>query len=448
MSVTHEPPDAEKIDREMKKAGVNLALLWTEYCEDCRASGKTPLMYSQFCHHYRQYRQKTKATMHIQRTPGEQIEVDWAGQTACLTDPDTGNMVKANIFVAAMSYSQCTYVEAFLSQDLSSWITAHIHMFQYFGGVPKIIVPDNLKTGVTKTDWYTPEIQKNYQEMAEYYDTVIVPARVRMPKDKPNAEGSVGKISTWILAKIRNIKCFSLTELNDLILEKLEIYNRSSFQKKDGSRQSLLQEEKAYLLPLPKTPFELATWKIATVQFNYHIAVDGMYYSVPFEYIKQKVSIKVTRSLIEVFSGATRICSHPRLYGRKGQYSTLQIHMPPDHQKFLEWDGPRFIDWASRIGPCTKSVIEGVLAQHKVKQQGFRSCMGTLKLADKYSAKRLESACQRALSFSVRPSYKTIQAILKAGQDKLNLEEKPETSALDNEYAFTRGASHYGRKQS
>ena len=146
MSVTHEPPDAEKIDREMKKAGVNLALLWTEYCEDCRASGKTPLMYSQFCHHYRQYRQKTKATMHIQRTPGEQIEVDWAGQTACLTDPDTGNMVKANIFVAAMSYSQCTYVEAFLSQDLSSWITAHIHMFQYFGGVPKIIVPDNLKT--------------------------------------------------------------------------------------------------------------------------------------------------------------------------------------------------------------------------------------------------------------------------------------------------------------
>lgn len=314
----HEPPDVEKIHREIKKDGVTLSLLWAEYCEDCRTAGKTPLMYSQFCHHYRQYRQKTKATMHIPRKPGEQIEVDWAGQTANLTDPDTGDLVKAYVFVGVLSYSQCAYVEAFLTQDLESWIMAHVHMFQYFGGVSKILIPDNLKTGIIEPDWYSPEIQRNYQEMAEHYDTVIVPARIRKPRDKANVESNVGKISTWILAAIRDSKFFSLSELNEAIKAKLKSYNHRPFQKKEGSRHSLFQEEKVNLLPLPKTPFELATWKIATVQFNYHITVDGMYYSVPFEYIKQKVSVKVTQNTIEVFIGKTRLCSHPRLNGRKG----------------------------------------------------------------------------------------------------------------------------------
>jgi hypothetical protein len=223
-------------------------------------------------------------------------------------------------------------------------------MFRYFGGVSQILVPDNLKVGVTQPDWYSPEIQKNYQEMAEHYDTVIMPARIRKPRDKALVEGNVGKISTWILSAIRHLKFFSLVELNDAIETKLEVYNHRPFQKKEGSRYSLFREEKAYLLPLPKTPFELATWKVATVQFNYHIAVDGMYYSVPFEYIKQKVSVKVTRSSIEIFMGQARLCSHPRLYGRKGQYSTIQIHMPSDHQKYLQWDADRFVNWSSKVG--------------------------------------------------------------------------------------------------
>jgi transposase len=444
----HEPPDVEKIHREIKKDGVTLSLLWAEYCEECRTGGKTPLMYSQFCHHYRQYRQKTKATMHIPRKPGEQIEVDWAGQTANLTDPDTGDLVKAYVFVGALSYSQCAYVEAFLTQDLESWITAHVHMFQYFGGASQMLVPDNLKSGITEPDWYSPEIQRNYQEMAEHYDTVIVPARISKPRDKANVESNVGKISTWILAAIRHMKFFSVAELNDAIKAKLESYNHRPFQKKEGSRHSLFQEEKINLLPLPKTPFELATWKIATVQFNYHIAVDGMYYSVPFEYIKQKVSVKVTRSAIEVFIGQTRLCSHPKLNGRKGQYSTVQIHMPPDHQKYVEWDSDRFINWSSQVGPCARAVVEGLLVQHKVKQQAFRACMGLLKLADKHSPKRLEAACQRALSFSVSPSYKTVKKILDTGQDRVDLEEQNAPQQSDNTYAFTRGAGHYGRKKS
>ncbi len=446
--IGHELPNVEKIHQEMKKSGMTLSLLWAEYCEDCRSSGKTPLMYSQFCHHYRQYRQKTKATMHIPRKPGEQIEVDWAGRTANLTDPDTGDLVKAYVFVGVLSYSQLAYVEAFLNQNLESWIAAHINMFRYFGGVSQILVPDNLKVGVTQPDWYSPEIQKNYQEMAEHYDTVIMPARIRKPRDKALVEGNVGKISTWILSAIRHLKFFSLVELNDAIETKLEVYNHRPFQKKEGSRYSLFREEKAYLLPLPKTPFELATWKVATVQFNYHIAVDGMYYSVPFEYIKQKVSVKVTRSSIEIFMGQARLCSHPRLYGRKGQYSTIQIHMPSDHQKYLQWDADRFVNWSSKVGPCARAVTLGILSRHKVKQQGFRACMGLLKLADKYSPKRLEAACERALNFSATPSYKTVKKILDAGHDKLGLEKQNNRVEDDNTHAFTRGASHYGRKNS
>ncbi len=302
--------------------------------------------------------------------------------------------------MGVLSYSQLAYVEAFLNQNLESWIAAHINMFRYFGGVSQILVPDNLKVGVTQPDWYSPEIQKNYQEMAEHYDTVIMPARIRKPRDKANVEGNVGKISTWILSAIRHLKFFSLVELNDAIEQSLKLIITDRFRRRKAADIACSRKKRHTCCPLPKTPFELATWKVATVQFNYHIAVDGMYYSVPFEYIKQKVSVKVTRSSIEVFMGQARLCSHPRLYGRKGQYSTIQIHMPPDHQKYLEWDADRFVNWSSKVGPYAKAVTLGILSRHKVKQQGFRACMGgLLKLADKYSSKRLEAACERALTF-------------------------------------------------
>ena len=320
-------PDYDYIHNELLRNGVSKKLLWTEYMEDCRANGDEPLMYSQFCYHIQQDEQKRRATMHINRKPGEQVEVDWAGDPATIIDPDTGEILKVYIFVGVMTYSQYAYVEAFLDMKQKSWITAHVHMYEFFGGVARILVPDNCKTAVVHNGgWKDQQINETYQEMAEHYGTAIIPARVRTPKDKPNAEGTVGNISTWITAALRNEQFFSLVELNRVIREKLEQFNRKLFQKKEGSRLDLfLEDEKPLLSPLPATRFELSDWKTATVQFNYHISVDGMLYSVPYEYIKKKVDVKVTDTTIEIFYNHNRIASHHRLKGRPGQYSTITI---------------------------------------------------------------------------------------------------------------------------
>jgi transposase len=444
MEPSRKYPDYEHIDREMMRNGVTLKLLWNEYCEECRQHNDLPLMYSQFCFHYQRHSEKKRATMHIQRKPGDQIEVDWAGDTASVIDRDTGEIIPAYIFVGVLSYSLYAYVEAFFSQDMDSWITAHVNMYKFFGGTTRMLIPDNLKTGVDRSDWYTPVINKTYHEMAEHYDTAIIPARVRKPKDKPNAEGSVRVVSIWIIAALRNEKFFSLAELNREIRSKLDVYNRRPFQKKEGSRYSFFKEEKPFLAPLPAASYERATWKQATVQFNYHISLDKMQYSVPYEYIKQKVDVRITRNIIEVFYHNTRICSHKRLYGRPGQYSAIEAHMPEDHQKYLKWDKKRFIGWAEKIGPNTVITIKSILASYRVEQQGYKSCMGILKLADRYSLNRLETACNKALSYTPHPSYKIIKNILTTGQDKLKDEQQERSSAL-NEHGFTRGAGYYGR---
>ena len=328
-------PDYAYIHKELLRNGVSKKLLWTEYMEDCRANGEEPLMYSQFCYHIQQDEQKRRAAMHINRKPGEQVEVDWAGAPATVIDPDTGEIIKAYIFVGVMTYSQYAYVEAFLDMKQKSWINAHVHMYEYFGGVARILVPDNCKTAVVHNGGFKDQqINETYQEMAEHYGTAIIPARVRAPKDKPNAEGTVGNISTWIIAALRDEQFFSLAELNRAIRDKPELFNQRLFQKKEGSRRSLfLGEEKPLLAPLPATRFELSDWKTATVQFNYHISVDGMLYSVPYEYIKKKVDVKVTDTTIEIFYNHNRIASHRRLKGRSGQYSTITEHnarRPPE----------------------------------------------------------------------------------------------------------------------
>ena len=254
--------------------------------------------------------------MHIPRKPGEQIEVDWAGQTMNIFDRDTGEVFPAYIFIGVLSYSQYTYVEAFLSQNQENWITAHTNMYQYFGGVSRILVPDNLKTGVTNPDRYDPTINKVYQEMAEYYGTAVIPARGRNPKDKPNAGMAVNITTRWIVTALRNQKFFSITELNQAIKEKLNPYNHKQFQKKDGSRYSFfVSEEKPMLLPLPGQPYEIATWKTAPVGYNCHIQVEKNYYSCPSEYLKQQVDVRMTRNVVEVFYNNHRICSHVRLHG-------------------------------------------------------------------------------------------------------------------------------------
>ena len=439
-------PDYEAIHKELAKSGVTLSLLWNEYCECCRLEKKIPFMYTQFCKYYREYALQTKATLHIDHKPGEKMEVDWAGQTAAIIDTDTGEIIPAYIFVAVLSASGYAYVEAFLSQNLECWITAHVHAYRFFGGVTRILVPDNLKTGVAQCSWYTPVINKTYHEMAEHYGTAVIPARVRKPQDKPKAENTVGIVSTWILAALRRQQFFSLAELNQAMQEKLAELNRKPFQKKSGSRQiAFVEEEKPALLPLPRDPYELATWRIATVQFNYHISVDKMQYSVPYEYIKHKVDVRLTRNVVEVFFGGTRICSHPRLFGREGQYSTVAEHMPQEHRQYLSWNAERFLAWAKKIGPHAHAAVSAILTAHKVEQQGYKSCLALLKLADKYSIERLEAACAKALSYTPQPSYKSIQTILQTGQDKLKTEDRTNHSADSEEFGFVRGAGYYGR---
>ena len=438
-------PDYEQIHKEMQKSGVTLSLLWVEYCEQCRAAGELPYQSTQFNKYYADYVHKTKATMHLNHKPGETMQVDWAGDAMGIVDTDTGELIPAYLFVSVLPYSGYAYAEAFLDEKQEAWIDAHVNAYRFYGGVTRILVPDNLKTGVIKNTKNETVLNRSYREMAEHYGTAVIPARPRTPKDKAFVEGSVGVVSTWIIAALRNRQFFSLAELNEAVDEKLYEFNHKPFQKKEGSRAVAFEEEKPFLLPLPAVPFELAVWKVATVQYNYHISLDKQNYSVPYEYIKQKVDVRLTSHTVEVFFEGNRIASHPRLYGRPNQYSTLETHMPPDHQKYLQWNGERFLRWAEQIGTNTEAVVRHFLTMYAVEQQGYKSCMVLLKLTDKYPPERLENACRKALSYTPQPSYKSIQSILKSGQDKLLLAEPEPTMKKASQYSFTRGADYYRR---
>lgn len=440
-------PDFNYIHKELRRNGVNKRLLWTEYLEECRLNGEEPLMYSRFCYYIQKDEEKRRASMHISRKPGEQVEVDWAGDPAYLIDPLTGELTKVSVFVGTMSYSQYSYAEAFLNEKQASWITAHIHMYEYLGGVPRILVPDNCKTAIIRkgNSYFDPRINETYRDLAEHYGTAIIPARVRRPKDKPNAESAVRHVSTWIIAALRNEQFFSLAELNRAIREKLNELNRMPFQKKEGSRFELFNREELPLLAsLPAARYELADWAFATVLFNYHISFEGMLYSVPHEYIKHKVDVRATEHTIQIFYKQDRIATHKRLYGRKGQYSTITEHMPEDHQKYLEWNGDRFRKWAERIGINTYTVINAILTSKGVEQQTYRSCMGLLKLAEKYSDALLEAACKKALSYTASPSYKSVKNILVTGSEKL-VSETTDTKTTHKAHGITRGADYYRR---
>lgn len=443
-------PDCEWIHKELARPGVNLALLWDEYALTCRSENAIPYSYRQFCRVYHTYARKTKATMRIKRKPGELLEVDWAGQTMTINDRLTGDEVPVYIFVAALPCSQYAYVEGCLSMETSQWVAAHVRAFHFFGGTPRIIVPDNLKTGVTKTSRYEPVIHTVYQEMAEHYQTTVIPARVRHPKDKPSAESTVGHISTWIIASLRNQTFFSLQELNEAIQEKQTAFNTKLFQKKKGSRYTaFLEEEQFALVPLPASPYEIATWKKATVQYDYHILVDHMYYSVPYDYMKCQVDVRVTSTIVEVFYHHFRIASHKKQTGPTGQVVTIMDHMPSDHKKYMTFDANYVLEWGQKAGPSSYTTVQRILASYQVEKQALKACLGLIKLADTYSIDRVENACQRVLMYTPRPTLKSVQTILKTGSDKRPPEapiEKESNQPTTNPYGFTRGADYYGGK--
>jgi transposase len=359
-----------------------------------------------------------------------------------VVDSVTGEIYPAYIFVSVLPYSGYAYVEAFLNRIQENWIAAHVNAYRYYGGVTRTLVPDNLKTGVTKRTKADIILNATYQEMAEYYDTAILPARVRKPKDKASVEGTVGHVSTWIIAALRNWKFFSLSELNEAIKEKLHELNEKPFQKRQGSRFSIFsEEERPVLLPLPDKPYELSEWKTCIVAYNYHISADKMLYSVPHEYIKKEVDVRLTNRTVEVFISGERIASHIRKRGNPGQYSTLPEHMPPSHREYMQWNAERFRSWARGIGKSTLIVVNAIFEARKIEQQGYRTCMALLKLSDKYSRTRLEAACSRALTYTSSPNFKMVQTILATGQDELPLEE-PRNSSSD--FGFTRGSDYYG----
>ncbi|MCL2880828.1 MAG: IS21 family transposase [Treponema sp.] len=442
----HKIPDFEYIHQELARSGVTLSLLWNEYCENCRMEGSRPLMYTQFCCQYQRFAMHNKAALHIEHKPGDRMEVDWAGDTTSITDNISGNRIPVYVFIAILPCSGYSYAEGFLNQTQESWISAHVHTYQYFDGVTRLLIPDNLKTGVNKTDWYNPVINKTYHEMAEYYGTAVIPTGIRKPKEKASVERAVGILSTWIIAALRNRQFFSLWELNEAMRQKLTDFNRKPFQKKPGNRESAFTEEHPFLIPLPTKPFELSTWKIATVQLNYHIAVDKINYSVPYEYIKHKVDVRLTQRMVEIFYQGKRIASHKRLYGHPGQYSTTLEHMPDKHREYTQWNAERFIRWASDIGPFTEQTVKINIESRKVEEQSYKTCLALLKLADIYSTARLEMACEKALSYSSCPSFRSIRTILKTGSDKRKptIPLKPNDDGI--QYAFTRGEAYYGGK--
>jgi transposase len=430
-------PDWSYIHQQLRHKSVTLMLLWQEH-KELHPQGH---QYSQFCYLYRQWAKKIDPVMRQEHRAGEKLFVDYAGQTVPVYDLYTNQMREAQIFVAALGASNYTYAEATWTQTLPDWIGSHSRAFSFFGGVTQIVVPDNLKAAVSKACFYEPNINPTYLDMANYYDTVVIPARARKAKDKAKVEVAVQVVHRWILARLRNRQFFSLRQLNETIAELLVELNTRAFQKLPGCRKQLFESlDKPALKPLPLQPYPYAEWKIAGVNIDYHIEVDHHYYSVPHPLIGKKIDVRITATTIECFYKSKPVASHIRSY-LKGRHTTVKEHMPKSHQQWAKWNPQRFTNWAAKIGPHTVKLIELILNSRKHPQQGFRSCLGILRLAKSYDAQRLEAACQRALTIG-GTSYKSVASIL-----KYNLDQKPLPGQTSAEVAIDhkniRGAHYY-----
>ena len=430
-------PDCNYVHCELRKKGVTLSLLWQEYKEQ----NPHGYQYSQFCHRYRQWAAKIDPVMRQEHRAGEKMFVDYTGQTVPVYDLHSNQMREAQIFVAVLGASNYTYAEATWTQSLSDWIGSHSRAFAFFSGVPKVVVPDNLKSAVSKASFYDPDINPTYLDMADHYGTAVIPARVRKPRDKAKVEVAVQVVERWILAKLRNRQFFSLRQLNQAIAELLEDLNNKPFQKLPGSRKSAFESmDQPALNPLPSQPYQFAEWKKATVNVDYHIDVERHYYSVPHTLIKKKIDVRITNNTIECFYKSKRVASHIRSL-HKGRHSTVKEHMPKSHQQWAQWTPDRFTRWAAKIGPHTQSLIENVLNSRAHPQQGFRSCLGILRLAKSYGNDRLEAASQRAVSIG-GTSYRSVESILKHNLDQKPLpDQSPKSQPI--EHINIRGARYY-----
>jgi transposase len=431
-------PVWEDIHRELARKSVTLMLLWDEY----KAQYPDGYQYSHFCDLYRAYAKKLDISMRQVHLAGEKLFVDYCGQTVPVIDKSTGEVHNCQIFVAVLGASNYTYAEATYTQGLPDWIGSHVRALTFLGGVPEILVPDNLLSGVTKPCRYEPGINRSYQELAVHYGAAVIPARVRKPKDKAKVEAGVLLVQRWILAALRNRTFFSLRELNVAIQELLERLNNRPFKKLSGSRRSrFLEIDKPALRPLPAVAFEYAEWIIQKrAGIDYHLEVHDHYYSVPYQLRKEYLDVRVTESIVEVFFHSNRVASHIRSYV-KGGYTTVAEHMPKAHRDYAEWTPERLVRWASETGKSTSDLVAAILSKKVHPQQGFRSCLGIITLSKKFGKERVEAACKRALVIG-GTSLKSVKSILETGLDKkpLPTPKRPSQTII---HSNIRGREYY-----
>ena len=429
-------PDWGVVHRELRRKGVTLQLLWEEYREEHPAG----YGYSRFCELYQKAEPTFDLSMRQVHRAGEKLFVDYSGKTIDIIDQKTGECRTAEIFVAVMGASNYTFAEATWSQQLPDWIGSHVRAFRFYGGVPTLVIPDNLKSGVKKACFYDPEINPTYQRLACHYGVAILPTRAVHPKDKSKVENAVQVVQRWILARLRNRRFFSLPEANEAISELLEKLNDRPFRKIPDSRRSIFEQlDRPALRALPNESYEYEQWKKATVNIDYHVELEGHRYSVPYQLVREEVQIRFTATIVEIFHKGKRKAAHARS-GLKGGYTTLSEHMPSTHRFFAEWTPQRMIKWAGEAGPSVGSLVEQLLGTKIHPEQGFRSALGIIRLGKKLGNARLKAACRRALAIG-GCSYRCVVQILDRGQDRLPLPEPVHNPEIRHENI--RGATYY-----
>lgn len=434
-------PDLEYIFCEMKKKNVTLMLLWEEYKEQY----PNGIMYTQFCERYRNFKVNNKISMHKEHKAGEEVEVDWAGDTISYVDANTGDTRPAYIFVAVLPASSYPFAYAYSDMKSPNWIDAHVRAYEYFGGVPRVTISDNTKTAVVKSDRIDPVLNKSYNEMARHYRTTLIPARAGKPKDKAADENMVLNVSRRIIAVLRNRQFFSIYEINQAISEELVKLINRPFQKMDGNRLSAFEKiDKPYLQPLPAKKYEYSEWKETKVQFNYHVEFEGFFYSVHHSYINSPCSVRATSKTIEIYIGGERVAAYPRNYNTYKRYKTLPEHMPENHKTVYGWSTDRFLSWAEKTGPNTREFIGRILESREYPVQTYRTCMGIMRFASTHSNEIMEAACCEAIDKNTI-SYKYFSIILKqvtakAAQNKTEKVIRHENVRGSN--AFAGGGIH------
>ena len=429
-------PEWTQVHRELRLKDVTLALLWEEY----KAAHPQGLQYSRFCERYRAWASTLDAVMRQEHRAGEKMFVDYAGRTVAVVDRETGEIRQAQVFVAVLGASNYTFAEATWSQALPDWIASHVRAFEFFGGCAELVIPDNHRPAVSRVHRYEPDTNPTYHDLAQHYGVAVLPARVRKPRDKAKVETGVQVVQRWVLAALRNRTFFSLGELNAAIARLLERLNTRPFRKLPGSRRSMFEQlDRPALRPLPTQRYVFAEWKRARVNIDYHVEVEGHYYSVPHALIRRQLDVRLTATTVECLYRAQRVASHMRS-SRKGHHTTVDEHMPEKHRRMGQWTPERFIRWAEKIGPHTAALITTVLNSRRHPQQAFRSCLGILRLAKSYGDERLEAAAARALAIGAN-SYRSIESILTHHLDE-NPSEQIEL-ALPIEHHNIRGARYY-----